>query len=72
MDAALETMVALRQTRDSEITALDDSSLGHVDVLKTTTAFRNGFLTCIQPLYKSATELLYLSKGVRLAALILA
>src|SRR5437763_5099883 len=70
MDAALETMFAFRQTRDPEITALDDASLGHVDVLKTTAAFRNDFLPTIESLYKPATELPYFSKGVRLPALI--
>jgi hypothetical protein len=44
MDAALETMLAFRQTRDPQIAALNDSSLGHLDVLKTTAAFRHGFL----------------------------
>src|SRR5438270_4765699 len=70
MDTALETMFAFRQTRDPEIAALDDASLGYLDVLKTTAAFGNGFLPRIEPLYKSPTELLYLSKGVRFAALI--
>jgi hypothetical protein len=71
MDAALKTMFPFRQIRDLDIAALKDSSPGHRDLPKAALTFGNGVLAGpIELRYESATEVLHLGEGVRLAALI--
>src|ERR1700716_185987 len=70
MDAALKTMFTFRQTRDLDMAALKDSSLGHRQVRKSAGTLGNRGLSPIQPRYKAATELRYLGEGVRLAPLV--
>src|ERR1700730_3383014 len=69
MDAALKTMFTFRQTRDLDMAALKDSSLGHREVRKAAVTFGNRGLSVIEPVYITATELCHLGEGVRLAAL---
>jgi hypothetical protein len=71
MDAALEKMFALGQTRDLGMAALKDSGLGHRDLRKAPGTFGNRALSWrIKPRYKTATEARHLGKGVRLTALV--
>ena len=70
MDAALKKMFAFLQTRDVDMAALKDSSLGHREVRKAAVTFGNRGLSVIEPRYEAATELRHLSEGVRLAALV--
>jgi hypothetical protein len=70
MDAALKTMFALRQTRDLDMAALKDSSLGHREVRKAAGTFGNRGLSVIESVYKAATELRHFGEGVGFAALV--
>ena len=71
MDAALKKMFTLRQTRDLDMAALENSGLGHRDLRKATGAFGNRALSWrIKPRYKTAAEARHLGKSVRLTALV--
>ena len=70
MDAALKKMFPLRQIRNLGLAALEDSSFGDRDVLKTAGTFGNRILSVIEPRYEAAAELRHLGEGVRLAALV--
>ena len=72
MDAAFEEMLALRKAGDIKVAALKDSRPGHRDVFKATGALRNDACRAarIELRDESVTELFYLSKGVRLTALV--
>jgi hypothetical protein len=60
----------LRQAGDLEVAALKDAGPGHSEVFKTAGTFRNRFLSRVEPRYEAATEVLDLSEGVRLTALV--
>src|SRR5262249_23170432 len=70
MDAALEEMLALRETRDVDAATLSDSRPGHRDVGEAAGALRNGGLAMVEGLHESATELRPLRERVGLTALI--
>lgn len=70
VDAALESVSSLLQVRDLDFTPLKNTSLGNINVGKTTGAFRNSVLACIQAGNEASPELLNLGEGVRLSALI--
>ena len=66
-----KTMFTFRQTRDLDMAALKDSSLGHRDCRKAAGTLGNRVLSWrIEPRYEAATELRHLGEGVRLAALV--
>src|SRR5882762_7154415 len=69
-NTALKMMLALRQTRDLQLTALQDTSPGHRDVLKAAGTFGNRRLRSIERRYETAPEFRHLGKGVRLTTLV--
>ena len=71
MDTALKAMFPLRQTRDVDVAALKDASLGHRNVRKAARTFGYSvFSRCVEPGYEAAPKLRDLGEGVRLATLI--
>src|ERR1700720_2994491 len=71
MDAALKTMFTFRQMRDLEMTALKDSSPGHLDLRKPTGTFGNRLLSGrVEPRYKTATEVRHLGESVGFTTLV--
>jgi hypothetical protein len=70
MNTALKMMCALRQTRDLQLTALQDTSPGHRDVLKAAGTFGNRRLPSIERRYETASEFRHLGEGVRLTTLV--
>src|ERR1700722_2021513 len=70
MDTAFEMMRAFRQTSDLDLAALEESSPGHCDPGKASGTFGDRFLSRVELWYEASAEISYLSKGVRLAALV--
>src|SRR5438552_12421556 len=70
MNAALEVVNAFSQARDLSLASLNDSSFGDIHAGKTTNAFRNNFISGVEPFNKSAAKLLHFGKGVRFATLV--
>src|SRR6266496_1518838 len=70
MKAALKIVRALRQADEQRRAALDNPSLGHCDVIKSSRAFRNRGFTAVEAGNKAAAELFYFGECVRFATLI--
>src|SRR5215469_17548434 len=72
MNAALEQVLALRQSRDIEVAALKNPGAGHSYVLEATLALRDntGRAAGIERRQESVAVRFHLGKGVRLTALV--
>ena len=70
VDATLKMMLALGQTRDPQLAALQDSSTCNRDAAKAGRALGHCCLTSIEASYETTSEIRHRGEGVRLATLV--
>jgi hypothetical protein len=70
VDATLKMMLALSQTRDPQLAALQDSSACDRDAAKAGRALGHCCLSSIEASYETTSKIRHRGEGVRLAALV--